>query len=58
MHVNTDLQKLEAGQKILGGHCQKWVWPVWSQESKIGCISKMNRRKKLIFYMLVQIQES
>ena len=23
MHVNTDLQKLEAGQKILGGHCQK-----------------------------------
>ena len=32
-----------------GGNCQKWVLPVWSRDSKIDCISKMNRWNKLIF---------
>ena len=58
MHVDTDLQKLKADQNFLGGHGQKRVWPVWSRESKIDCISKMNRSKKLNFRMLIQIQES
>ena len=53
-----DLQKLKADQKVLGGHCQKWVWPVWSQDSKIDCISNMSRWNKLIFCMLVQIRKA
>ena len=28
---------------FLGGCGQKWVWPVWSRDSKIGCISRMDR---------------
>ena len=36
----------------------KYVWPVWSQDSKIDCISRMNWWNELIFCMLVQIQES
>ena len=28
---------------------QKWVWPVWSWDFKIDCISEMNRWNKLIF---------
>ena len=43
---------------FLGGHGQKWVWPVWLRDSKIDCISRMNRWNKLIFCMQVQIQES
>ena len=35
------------------------VWSVWSQDSKIDCISKMNRWNELFFFcMLVQIQEA
>ena len=30
-------------KSLLGGHYQKWVWPVWSWDSKIDCISKLNR---------------
>ena len=37
IHVNLKLIK-----KILGGHGQKWVWPVWSQDSQSGCITRMN----------------
>ena len=25
-----------------GGRGQEWVWPLWSQDSKIGCISRIN----------------
>ena len=47
-------------KKFLGRHdmVKKWVWPIWPWESKIDCISKMNRWNKLIFCMLIQIQES
>ena len=34
---------LKADQNFLGGFGQKWVWPVWSQESK------MNRWNKVFF---------
>ena len=46
MHVNIDLQTLKADQKLLGGHGKKWVWSVWSHNSKIDCISKMNKFSK------------
>ena len=58
LHVETNLHKLKL-IKIFFGVCgQKWVWPVWSQDSKIGCISRMNWWNELIFCMVVQIQES
>ena len=51
-----------ANQKLIenfwDGYGQKWVWTVWSQESKTDCILKMNGWNKLIFCMGVQIQES
>ena len=34
---------------MFGGKGQKRVWPVWSQDSKIDCNSKINRWNKLIF---------
>ena len=37
---------------------KNWVWPVWPQDPKTDCISKMNIRNKLIICMLIQIQES
>ena len=36
--------KLKVDQTFLVGYDQKWVWPVWLQDSKIGCISRMNRK--------------
>ena len=38
LHVDADSWKLKVVLNILGGHGQKWVWPLWSQDSKIGCI--------------------
>ena len=35
LYVDADLKQLKADQKLLGGHGQKWVWPVWSWDSKI-----------------------
>ena len=29
-------------QNFLGRDGQKWVWSVWSQDSKIGYIARMN----------------
>ena len=40
--IDTDLQMLKADQNFFGGHDQKWVWPVWSQDSKTEGGSKMN----------------
>ena len=45
-------------ENIWCGHGQKWMWPVWSREFKIDSISKMNRRNKLTFWMLVETRES
>ena len=54
LHVHIYLKLIK---KILGGHDQKRVWPVWSCDFKIDCISRMNRWIELNFCMLVVIQE-
>ena len=58
LHVDPDSQKLKADQKFIEWAWSEWVWLVWSRDSKINCISKLNRWNKLIFCILVQIQES
>ena len=58
MHVDTNSHKLKIDKNFSGGHGQKWVWPVRSWDSKINCISKMNRSNALTFCMLVLIQEN
>ena len=40
LHVDTNSWKLKVDQKILCG--QKWMLPLWSEDSKIGCISRNN----------------
>ena len=49
LHVNTNSHNLKVDQKCFMVHGQKWVWPVWSVDSKIDCISQMNSCNKLIF---------
>ena len=44
-------------KKFFLSRAQKWVWPVWSQNSKTDCTSRMNWNE-LIVCMPVQIQES
>ena len=41
--------KLKVDQEIFGWAWPEWVWSVWSRDSKIGCISRMNWCKELIF---------
>ena len=45
-------------EKCSGGHGQKWLWPFWSRDSQIACISRMNGWNKPVFYMLIQIEHS
>ena len=45
-------------EKYWGESGQKWVWPLSSQDSKIGCISRRNEWNKLIVSVLIQIHES
>ena len=33
---------IKVDQKNFWWYVQKWVWPAWSWDSKIGCISRMN----------------
>ena len=47
--------KLKANWKILGGCGKIWVWPLWSKDTKIGCISKRNQWNKLVFGVLIKI---
>ena len=42
LHADTNSQKLKNEQRFFTGHGQKWVWPIWSWNSKIDCISRMN----------------
>ena len=53
LHVDTNSHKIKVTKYFWGGHGQKWVWPVVSQDSKIDCTSKMNKWNKLIFCKLV-----
>ena len=57
LHVETNSPKLKVNQKKLCGHGQKWVWPVWSYNSKNDYLKK-EQMDELIFSVLVQIQES
>ena len=43
------IQKSKVIKNLLGGHDQEWVWRVWSWDSEIDCISKLNIWNKLIF---------
>ena len=43
---------------FLGDHGQKWVWLVWSRDSKINCITKLDWWSKLIFCMLIKSQNA
>ena len=49
LHVDTNSHKLKVDQEIFGWAWPEWVWSVWSRDSKIGCISRMNWWKELIF---------
>ena len=40
-------------KNLLGGHGQKWMWLVWSWDSKIDFISKMKRWNKLFFFFFL-----
>ena len=40
------------------GMVKKWVWPLCSQDSKIGCISRRSEWNEFIFGVLIQMQES
>ena len=37
---------------------QKWVWPLWSQDTKIGCLKKELMEWTDIFGVFTKIQES
>ena len=50
LRVDTNSWKLKLLEKLLGGHGQKWLWPLWSSDSKVSCISGMKRWNRLVFY--------
>ena len=50
--------KIKSWWKCLGGSGQRWVLSVWSWYSRRECTSRMKRQNKLIFCILLQIQES
>ena len=43
LDVDTNSQKLKVDQKVFGCDGQKCVWPIWSLDSKIDFISRMDR---------------
>ena len=55
LHVDTDSWKNGWAWEWAWS---KWVWPICSQDSKIGYMSRRNEWNKLIFAVLIQIQES
>ena len=51
LQVDTNSCKLKIDQKFfLSGHAKKWIRLFWSQDSKIGCISRVNRWNEIIFW--------
>ena len=38
LRIDTDSQNLRVDKKFFGWAFQKWMWPVWSRDSKIGCL--------------------
>ena len=57
-HVNTNSWKLKVIEKYWDEHDQKWVWPLWSQDSKICCIIGGKQWNKLIYGVFMQIKEN
>ena len=57
-HEKAWWKNLKLVEKYWSGHGQKWVWKLWSKDTKIGCISKRNKYNKLVFGVLIKIQES
>ena len=49
VHALTNSHKLKLDQNIFVWAVSKMVWPVCLQDSKIDCISKMNRWNELFF---------
>ena len=45
-------------EKYWGGRDQNWVWSLWSQDFKIGCMSRGKQWNKLIFDVFILIQEN
>ena len=43
LQAGTNLDKLKGDWKFLGGNSKKWVRLIWSQDSKIDYIWRMNR---------------
>ena len=41
--IDTNSQKLKVYRNFLVGHGEKCAWSIWSLDSKIDCVSKMNR---------------
>ena len=56
------LRQIHGNYKLIEKYCsrrgQKWVWPLLSEELRIGCISSSNQWNKVTFDVLIQIQES
>ena len=50
------LIEIKSWLKNIGvGVVKKWVWSLWSQDTKIGCISRRNQWNKLALGMLIKI---
>ena len=52
IQINGNLKLVEI---YWGRHGRKWLWPLWSKDTKIGCISKRNQWNKLVFGVLIKI---
>ena len=40
LYIDTNSQKLKVDSKVFVGYRQKCVWPIWSLNSKIECMSR------------------
>ena len=53
LHLDTNSYKLKVDQKFFFGWLgSTWVWSVWSWDSKIDCISRMNQWNNLFQWFL------
>ena len=65
LHVDTWSQKLKSWSKIFWvGHAQKWIWSVWSRDSKMNrlnkvksCLSVIDHFVKLALKRLIYLSQ-